>query len=59
MAGALRAARMPPSDTAPEIFIRDQPSDADIGATKTVRIATAPPVRAKADAMAQPTTTRP
>ena len=59
MDGALIAARIPPSDTAPENARRDQPSDSDIGVTKTVRIATAPPARTKAALMVQPTTTHP
>ncbi len=41
--GADSAARIPPSDTAPDISVRVQPSSSVIGETKTDRVPTAPP----------------
>ena len=41
------AAIMPPSDTAPDSAVRDQPKSRVIGSTKIDSVATAPPWREK------------
>lgn len=39
------AARIPPSDAAPDIAVRDQPKADVMGETNTDKVATAPPWR--------------
>ena len=46
-AGADSAASTPPSDTAPDSAVRDQPNSPVIGDTKIDSVATAPPWREK------------
>jgi len=57
--GVVKAARIPPSATAPDISVDDQPNSMVIGATKIVSVATAGPCRAKAAQEAQASTTQP
>ena len=45
---------MPPSDTAPDSAVRDQPSSLVIGSTKIDSVATAGPLRAKPAQHTQP-----
>ena len=53
------AARMPPSDTASEIAVRDQPNSLVIGSMKIDSVATAGPWRAKPAQQTQPRMTQP
>ncbi len=57
--GEMKAASTPPSDTAPDISVRDQPKASVIGTTKTDSTATAGPWRAKPARQMQPSTTQP
>jgi hypothetical protein len=50
---------IPPSDTAPDSSVRDQPKSLVIGATKIESVATAGPCRAKAAQQAQARITQP
>ena len=59
MTGEMMAARMPPTETAPEMAVRDQPNSPVIGATKTESTATAAPWRAKPARQTQASTTQP
>ena len=45
ISGATRAASTPPSDTAPDSAVRDQPNSRDSGSTKIDNVATAGPCR--------------
>jgi hypothetical protein len=47
ISGDTNAAMIPPSDTAPESAVRDQPKSLVIGSTKIDSVATAGPLRAK------------
>ena len=51
--GAANAASKPPSDTAPDIAVRDHPNESVIGSTNTDSVATAPPWREKPAQQAQ------
>jgi hypothetical protein len=57
--GEAIAARIPPSDTAPEIAVRDQPNSPVIGATKIDSTATDEACRAKPAQHTQPRMTHP
>ena len=46
ISGEAKAASTPPSDTAPESAVRDQPNSLVIGSTKMESVATAGPCRA-------------
>ena len=59
MTGEMIAASTPPSDTAPDISVRDQPNASVIGTTKIDSTATAGPCRAKPARQMQPSTTHP
>jgi hypothetical protein len=59
MVGDKSAARIPPSDTAPDSSARDHPNSLVIGATKIESVATAGPARANAAADAQASTIHP
>ena len=57
--GATNAPTKPPSETAPEIPVRDHPNSAVIGTKKTDNVATAAACRAIADPITQLTMTQP
>ena len=59
MSGETNAASTPPSDTAPAISVRDQPKASVMGTTKTDRVATAGPWRAKPARQMQASTIQP
>ena len=53
------AASTPPSETAPDNAVRDQPNSRVSGSTKTDNVATAPPCRENPAQHKQPSTTQP
>jgi hypothetical protein len=57
--GDVMAARIPPSETAPEISVRDQPNSAVIGPMNTDSVATAGPTRASDTQHTTPRMTQP
>lgn len=57
--GAATAASTPPSDTAPESAVRDQPNSRVSGSTKIDRVATAGPCLANPAQHRQASTTQP
>ena len=57
--GAASAASRPPSETAPEMAVRDQPKWLVIGSTKMERMATPPPAREKPAQQTPPRITQP
>ena len=59
MNGARSAPSTPPSDTAPEIPVRDQSNSAVIGTMKMERVATAAVWRTTLEHIVQPTMTQP
>ena len=59
ISGDSTAAIAPPSDTAPDKAVRDQPKSAVIGSTKMESVATAGPWRAKAAQHTQARMTQP
>jgi hypothetical protein len=57
--GEMIAARMPPSDTAPDSAVRDQPKSRISGVTKTDKVDTAGPCRANPAQHKTASTTQP